>query len=67
MKKWQPEIKTSRNQSGRNKNQKGMGRELQRLTAERDDKQILHPVQPREFLEFEYDELTMDNFTLVFY
>ncbi|CAB4041557.1 Hypothetical predicted protein [Paramuricea clavata] len=55
--------KRTRNPSGRNKNQKGTASELivQRLTAEPDNKQTFRPVQPREFVEFEYDELTLDN------
>lgn len=55
--------KRTRNPSGRNKSQKGTARELvvQRLTAEPDNKQTFRPVQPREFVEFEYDELTLDN------
>ena len=51
------------NHSGRNRSQKGTARELvvQRLTADPDNKQTFHPVQPREFIEFEYDKLTLDN------
>ena len=55
--------KRTRNPSGRNKSQKGTAWELvvQRLTAEPDNKQTFCPVLPREFVEFEYDELTLDN------
>ena len=34
---------------------------VQRLTAEPDDKQTFHPVQPREFVEFSNDDLTLEN------
>ena len=33
----------------------------QRLTAEPDNKQTFCPVQPREFLEFSSDDLTLEN------
>ena len=55
--------KRTKNQSGRGKGQKVSVRELvvQRLTAEPDNKQTFRPVQPREFVEFEADDLTLDN------
>ena len=55
--------KRTRNQSGRGKNPKATTKELvvQRLTAEPDNKQTFRPVQPREFVTFDYDELTLEN------
>ena len=46
--------------SGRGKGQGVSVRELvvQRLTAEPDNKQTFRPVQPREFVQFEADDLT---------
>ena len=45
------------------RNTKGSLRELvvQRLTAEPDNKQTYRPVQPREFVEFSFDDLTLEN------
>ena len=34
---------------------------VQRLTAETDNKQTYRPVQPREFVEFFSDDLTLEN------
>ena len=34
---------------------------VQRLTAEPDNKQTFRPVQPREFVEFSSDDLTLEN------
>ena len=34
---------------------------VQGLTAEPDKKQTYQPVQPRKFVEFDYDELTLEN------
>ena len=34
---------------------------VQRLTAEPDNKQTYRPVQPREFVEFFNDDLTLEN------
>ncbi len=34
---------------------------VQRLTAEPDNKQTFRPVQPREFVEFARDDLTLEN------
>ena len=34
---------------------------VQSLTAEPDNKQTFHPVQPREFVEFSSDDLTLEN------
>lgn len=34
---------------------------VQRLTAEPDNKQTFRPVQPREFVEFSRDDLTLEN------
>ena len=34
---------------------------VQRLTAEPDNKQTYRPVQPREFVEFSSDDLTLEN------
>ena len=34
---------------------------VQRLTAEPDNKQTFRPVQPREFVEFSNDDLTLEN------
>ena len=53
--------------SGRGKGQGVSVRELvvQRLTAEPDNKQTFRPVQPREFVQFEADDLTLDNLKMV--
>ena len=55
--------KKTTNRSGRGKGQKQSVRELvvQRLTAEPDNKQTFCPVQPREFVQFEADDLALDN------
>ncbi len=34
---------------------------VQRISAEPDNKQTFRPVQPREFVEFHYSELTLQN------
>ena len=34
---------------------------VQRLTAEPYDKQTFRPIQPREFVEFSNDDLTLEN------
>ncbi len=34
---------------------------VQRLAAEPDNKQTYKPVQPREFVNFEYEDLTLAN------
>ncbi len=34
---------------------------VQKLSSEPDNKQTYRPVQPREFVAFEYDELTLAN------
>ena len=34
---------------------------VQRLASEADNKQIYHPVQPREFVDFEFEDLSLVN------
>ena len=38
---------------------------VQRLTAEPDNKQTYRPVQPREFVEFSSEDLTLENLKIV--
>ena len=50
--------------STRSKNKKGNAPHeliLQRLAAEPDNKQTCKPVQPREFVNFEYEDLNLTN------
>ena len=34
---------------------------VQKLASEPDSKQTYHPVQPREFVDFQYDDLSLNN------
>ena len=38
---------------------------VQRLTAEPDNKQTFRPVQPREFVEFSNNDLTLENLKML--
>ncbi len=58
--------KRTKNDTGtRGKNKKGGSAPheiiVQRLAAEPDNKQTYKPVQPREFVNFEYEDLTLAN------
>ncbi len=56
--------RTKNDMHARSKNKKGNAPQeliIQRLAAEPDNKQMYKPVQPREFVNFEYEDLTLAN------
>ena len=53
--------KRTRNDDRKNAKQSPQGIIVQRLSPEADNRQVYKPIQPRRFVEFDYEDFTLSN------